>query len=73
MASNPHCAKLVSQLQTNSYNFDEAVALKEGFILYILPEIQEIVLASVGDQYLFYTALVRHFYNRAILEMMLLL
>ena len=47
VASNPCCAKLVSQLQTNSYNFDEAVALKEGFILYILPEIQEIVLASV--------------------------
>ena len=44
VASNPRCAKLVSQLQTNSYNFDdnfdEAVALKEGLILYTLPEIQ---------------------------------
>ena len=47
MVSNPRCAKLVNQLQTNSYNLDEAVALKEGFILYILPEIQENVLASV--------------------------
>ena len=47
VACNLRCAKLVSQLQTNSYNLDEAVALKERFILYILPKIQEIVLASV--------------------------
>ena len=47
VVSNPRCAKLVSQLKTNSYNFDEAVALKEGFILYILQERQEIVFASI--------------------------
>ena len=46
VASNSRSAKLVSQLQTNSY-LDEAVALKEGFVSYILPEIREIVLASV--------------------------
>ena len=36
------CAKSVSQVQTNSYNF------KEGFDLYILPQIREIVIASVA-------------------------
>ena len=42
VASNPRCAKLVSQLQTNNYSLDEAVALKETFILYTLPEIQDL-------------------------------
>ena len=48
VASNFRCAKSVSQLSTNSYNVDKAVALKVGFVLYILPpQIREIVLASV--------------------------
>ena len=36
-----------SQLRTNSYNLDDAIALKEGFIIYILPHIRELVLASI--------------------------
>ena len=47
VAFNFRCAESVSQLQTNSYNLDEVVALKVGFVLYILPQIREIVLASV--------------------------
>ena len=47
VASNFRCAESVNQLLTNSYNLDEAVALKVGFVLYILPQIREIVLASV--------------------------
>ena len=46
-ASNFRCAESVSKLQTNSYNLDEEVALKVGFVLYILPQIREIVLVSV--------------------------
>ena len=47
VASNFCCAESVSQLPTNGYNLDEAVALKVGFVLYILPQILEIVLVSV--------------------------
>ena len=47
VASNFRCAKSVNHLSTNSYNLDGAVADKEGFVLYILPQIREIVLASV--------------------------
>ena len=47
MASNLRCAESVSKLQTNSYNIDEAVALKVGLLLYILPQILEIALVSV--------------------------
>ena len=47
MAYNFRCAESVSKLPTNSYNLDEAVALKVGFVLYILPQVREIVLLSV--------------------------
>ena len=47
VASNLRCAESVSQLPTNSYSLDEAVALKVGFFLFILPQILEIVLVSV--------------------------
>ena len=47
VASNFRCAESVSKLPTNSYNLDEAVALKVGFVLYLLPQIREIVLVSV--------------------------
>ena len=47
MASNLRCAESVSKLPTNSYDLDEAVALKVGFVLYILQQIREIVLVSV--------------------------
>ena len=47
MASNFRCAESVSKLPINSYNLDEAVALKVGFVLYILPQLREIVLVSV--------------------------
>ena len=47
MASNFRCAESGSQLPANSYNLDEAVALKVGFVLYILPQILEIVSVSV--------------------------
>ena len=47
VAPNFRCAESVSQLPTNRYNLDEAVALKVGFFKYILPQILEIVLARV--------------------------
>ena len=47
MASNFRCAESVSKLPTNSYDLDEAVALKVGFVLYILQQIREFVLVSV--------------------------
>ena len=47
MASNFRCAESVSKLPTNSYDLDEAVVLKVGFVLYILQQIREIVLVSV--------------------------
>ena len=47
MASTFRCAESVSKLPTNSYDLDEAVALKVGFVLYFLQQIREIVLVSV--------------------------
>ena len=35
--------QLANSRLANSYNLDEAVALKVKFVLYILPQIQEIV------------------------------
>ena len=68
------CVKSVSQLPNNSYNLDKAVALKVGFVLYILPQIREIVLASVVWPILvFHCPRYQHFFNRAILETILLL
>ena len=48
VASNSRCAKSVSQLLTNSYNLDEAVALKEGFVLYLLPQYEKLLASVVG-------------------------
>ena len=47
VASNFRCAESVSQLPSNSYNLNEVVALKVGFVLHILPQIREIALVSV--------------------------
>ena len=58
MASNFRCAESVSKFPTNSYNLDEAVALKVGFVLYILPQLREIVSVSVVWPIFVYTALV---------------
>ena len=75
VASNFRCAESVSQVQTNSYNLEEAVALKVGFVLYtILPQIGEIVLASVVRLiFVLHCPRHQHICNRAILETILLL
>ena len=47
MAFNSRCDKSVGQSPTNSYNFDEAVALKEGFVLYPF-RYQDVVILHPG-------------------------
>ena len=71
MASNFCYAESVSKLTTNTYNFDEAIALKVEFVLYILPQIRVIVLVSAI--FVLHCPRHQHFCNRAILETIMLL